>query len=276
MTEHLRSARHLLASRVASHAVLESADHIRRRVRGRPLALLLDFDGTLTPIVPSPDRARLSARVRKMLSALAGRPDTVVAVISGRSLEDIRHRVGLPELIYAGNHGLEIAWRDSLWTLPEAEAARADIAEVCRRLRVRLRRVAGVVVEDKGLTASIHFRQTPPPGLEKVRVAVLEEAERAPQVIVRRGKRVWELWPNVAWNKGAAAQTILGRAFGPEWASRVAVVYLGDDQTDEDAFMALPEPAVTVKVGPATSLTAACYLAADVDDVARFLELLAA
>jgi trehalose-phosphatase len=200
----------------------------------------------------------------------------LVAVISGRSLEDIRHRVGLPKLIYAGNHGLEIAWQDSLWTLPEAEAARAEIREVCRRLRVRLRRVAGVIVEDKGLTASIHFRRTPPPRLEEVRVAVLEEAERAPQLVVREGKQAWELWPNVAWNKGAAAQTILGRAFGPEWVSQVAVVYLGDDRTDEDAFMALPEPAVTVKVGSPTSVTAARYLAADVDEVAQFLELLAA
>jgi trehalose-phosphatase len=80
----------------------------------------------------------------------------------------------------------------------------------------------------------------------------------------------------VAWNKGAAAQTILGRAFGSEWAPRVAVVYLGDDRTDEDAFMALPDPAVTVKVGSPTSLTAARYVAADVDEVAQFLELLAA
>ncbi|HEX4840892.1 MAG TPA: bifunctional alpha,alpha-trehalose-phosphate synthase (UDP-forming)/trehalose-phosphatase [bacterium] len=276
MTEHLQYARHLLASRGASHSVLESAAQIRSRISGRPLALLVDFDGTLTPIVSSPDRAILSVRMRETLSDLAGRPDTLVAVISGRSLEDIRHQVGLPELIYAGNHGLEIAWRDSLWMLPEAEAARADVAEVCRRLRVRLRRVAGVIVEDKGLTASIHFRQTPPPSLEEVRVAVLEEAERAPHVVVRPGKQVWELWPNVAWNKGAAAQTILGRAFGPEWASRVAVVYLGDDRSDEDAFMALPEPAVTVKVGSPTSLTAARYLAGNVDDVAQFLELLAA
>src|SRR5574337_1248320 len=276
MAEHLRYARHLLASRVSSHAVLECADQIRSRVRGRPLALLLDFDGTLTPIMPSPDQAMLSVRVRKILSCLAGRPDTVVAVISGRSLEDLRRRMGLPELVYAGNHGLEIAWRDSLWTLPEAEAARADVAEVCQRLRVRLRRVAGVIVEDKGLTASIHFRQTPPSRLEEVRVAVLEEAERAPQVVVRPGKQVLELWPNVAWNKGAAAQTILERAFGAEWASRVAAVYLGDDRTDEDAFMVLPEPAVTVKVGSPTALTAARYLAGTVDDVARFLELLAA
>jgi trehalose 6-phosphate synthase/phosphatase len=276
MTEHLRYARHLLASRVTTHAVLESAAQIRSRIRGRPLALLLDFDGTLTPIVSSPEGAMLAGGVRETLSKLAGRPDTLVAVISGRSLEDIRHRVGLPELVYAGNHGLEIAWQDSLWTLPEAEAARGDVAEVCRRLRVRLRRVAGVIVEDKGLTASIHFRLTPSSRLEEVRVAVLEEAERAPQLVVRGGKQAWELWPNVAWNKGAAAQTILGRAFGSEWAPRVAVVYLGDDRTDEDAFMALPDPAVTVKVGSPTSLTAAQYVAADVDEVAQFLELLAA
>jgi alpha,alpha-trehalose-phosphate synthase [UDP-forming]/trehalose-phosphatase len=276
MAEHLRYADHLIAARAVSHWVLDDADQIRSRLTGRPLALLVDFDGTLTPIVPFPDLATLPASVRETLSRLAGRRDVLVAVISGRSLDDIRHRVGLPELIYAGNHGLEIAWPDSVWTLPEAESARPDIAEVCRRLRDRLSDVDGVVVEDKGLTASVHFRQTPMSRREEVRVAVLEEAARARQLVVRLGKQALELWPNVAWNKGSAAQTILHRAFGPTWAQQVAVVYLGDDRTDEDAFMALPETAVTVKVGSPTYLTAARYVARDAEDVARFLALLAA
>lgn len=275
MAAHLQHAGHLLAERAVSHWLLDHADQIRSRVSGQPLALLLDFDGTLAPIVASPDQAALPDSVRETLRRLAGRREVLVAVISGRSLGDIRQRVGLPEFVYAGNHGLEIAFENSVWTLPEAESARAAVAGICRRLRDRLAGVAGVVVEDKGLTASIHFRRTPIPQIEEVRVAVLEEAARAGQLVVRQGKQVLDLWPAVTWDKGSAARTILQQVFGEDWTRRVAVVYLGDDRTDEDAFMALPEPAVTVKVGSPTYLTAARYVARDVDDVARFLELLA-
>lgn len=275
MAQHLQEAGRLLATRAVSHWLLDHADRIRSSLSDRPLALLLDFDGTLAPIVPSPELAVLPDPVRETLRGLTGRRDVLVGVISGRSLDDIRRRVGLPGLVYAGNHGLEIAWEGSVWTLPEAESARDAVAGICRRLQERLTGVAGVLVEDKGLTASVHFRQTPIPQVEEVRVAVLEEVARASQLAVRQGKRVLELWPAVTWDKGHAARSILERAFGPRWAERAAVIYIGDDQTDEDAFMTLPEPAVTVKVGSPTYLTAARYVARDVDDVARFLGLLA-
>jgi len=275
MAQHLEEAGRLLAARTVSHWLLDHADQIRDRVAGRPLAVLLDFDGTLAPIVPAPEQAVLPEAGRETLRALSGRGDVLIGVISGRALDDIRRRVGLAGVVYAGNHGLEIAWDGSVWTLPAASAAREAVAGVCRRLQERLTGVAGVVVEDKGLTASVHFRQTPIPQVEEVRVAVLEEAARARQIVVRQGKQVLELWPDVTWDKGRAALAMLERAFGAQWAERAAVIYIGDDQTDEDAFIALPEPAVTVKVGSPTYLTAARYVARDVDDVARFLGLLA-
>ena len=125
------------------------------------------------------------------------------------------------------------------------------------------------------MTASVHFRQTPLPQVEEVRMAVLEEAARFPQLAVRPGRQVLEIWPGVAWDKGRAADAVLERAFGAQWPSRAAVIYIGDDRTDEDAFMALQDPAITVKVGSPTYDTAARYVARDVDEVARFLELLA-
>jgi trehalose 6-phosphate synthase/phosphatase len=273
MAKHLRYAGHLLATRAASHWLLDHADQLRERIAGRPLALLLDFDGTLAPIAPSPELAVLPEPVRETLRDLVRRK-ALVGIVSGRSLDDIQRRVGLPGLVYAGNHGLEIAIDGSLWTVPEAAAARETLAEVCRRLQERLRGIPGVIVEDKGLTASVHYRQTPHPRVEEVRTAVLEEAARTPQVVVRQGKQVLELRPAVAWDKGSAARAILERAFGVEWPARAAVVYIGDDRTDEDAFLALADPAVTVKVGSPTYLTAARYVARDVDEVARFLQLL--
>ena len=276
MTQHLQSAGRLLATRAASHWLLDHADQIRDRVTGRPLALLLDFDGTLAPIAPSPELAVLPDPVRETLRRLAGRRDVLVAVISGRSLDDIRRRVAVDGFVYAGNHGLEMATHGLVWTLPEAESTREAIAQICRRLRARLERVTGVLVEDKGLTASVHYRQTPLPQVEEVRMAVLEEAARIPQLAVRPGRQVLEVWPGVAWDKGRAAGAILERAFGASWSGQVTVVYIGDDRTDEDAFIALREPAVTVKVGSPTYGTAARYVARDVDEVARFLQRLTA
>ncbi len=107
-------------------------------------------------------------------------------------------------------------------------------------------------------------------------MAVLEEAARIPQLAVRPGRQVLEVWPGVAWDKGRAAGAILERAFGASWSGQVTVVYIGDDRTDEDAFIALREPAVTVKVGSPTYGTAARYVARDVDEVARFLQRLTA
>src|SRR5438034_1395295 len=214
MTQHLQSAGRLLATRAASHWLLDHADQIRDRVTGRPLALLLDFDGTLAPIAPSPELAVLPDPVREPLRRLAGRRDVLVAVISGRSLDDIRRRVAVDGFVYAGNHGLEMATHGLVWTLPEAESTREAIAQICRRLRVRLERVTGVLVEDKGLTASVHYRQTPLPQVAEVRMAGLEEAARIPQLAVRPGRQVLEVWPGVAWDKGRAAGAILERAFG--------------------------------------------------------------
>src|SRR5205809_667549 len=111
MTQHLQSAGRLLATRAASHWLLDHADQIRDRVTGRPLALLLDFDGTPAPIAPSPELAVLPDPVRETLRRLAGRRHVLVAVISGRSLDDIRRRVAVDGFVYAGNHGLEMATR---------------------------------------------------------------------------------------------------------------------------------------------------------------------
>ncbi len=273
MELHLRAAAHLMAARARTRWVRTRAGEIHERItQRRALALCLDFDGTLAPIVATPGEAALPEEIRATLRRIAAVRGGLVAVVSGRSLEDIRRRVGIEGVVYAGNHGLEISGRAWTWTHPEAEAARHLIASACTRLRARLRGVPGVVIEDKGLTAGVHYRQTPHPHLELVRMAVYEEAGHAHGALaVRPGKRVFELRPQVAWDKGAAVRWMLERTFGKGWADDVAVIYIGDDRTDEDAFVVLPEPAVTIKVGVGLTSTAARFAAHDVHEVAEFL-----
>jgi trehalose 6-phosphate synthase len=278
MRRHVRTAAHLLAARASTRWISDRGDEIRERIVGRSrLALLLDFDGTLAPIVSAPEEASLPDAVRDTLERLAGVPQILVMVMSGRTLDDIRRRVAIHGIVHAGNHGLEIAGPRWAWIHPQAEEARPLVAEACARLGERLGAIPGVVIEDKRLTASVHYRLTPHPYIETVRMAVYEEADRsAGGLVVRQGKKVFELRPYVAWDKGRAARWMLGRAVGDRWAEETAILYIGDDRTDEDAFLALPEPAVTVKVGANPASTAARYAARDVHEVGEFLQQLAA
>lgn len=271
MEQHLQAASHVLASRMETRWVRDNLGEIADRVVPRArLALVLDFDGTLAPIATSPELAVLPDVVRQALAHLARMPHVTLAVVSGRTLDDIRARVGIEGVIYAGNHGLEIAsprWR---WSHPDAERLRAQIASAAAALRSRLEAVPGAIVEDKGLTISVHYRQTPHPFADTVRVAAYEEAERR-GLVVRGGKRVYELRPPVRWDKGAAVRSILDHECGPDWPARAAVIYAGDDRTDEDAFLALPDPAITVKVGPGAQPTAAAFAVRDVTEMVQFL-----
>jgi alpha,alpha-trehalose-phosphate synthase [UDP-forming]/trehalose-phosphatase len=273
--DHLRAGLQVLATRAATARLGDHRAEVQGALSGRPLAVLLDFDGTLAPLAPTPQEAALPEDVRQVLARLAARPQTLVAVISGRSLGDVRERVGLRDVVYAGNHGLEIAHGEG-WVLPEAEATRPAVAACVQRLRDRLAGIPGVVVEDKGLSATVHYAATPHPLVEGVRTAVLQETVRASgDLTVRAAHRALEIRPQVEWDKGAAARHILLRAFGQGWEERVAVVCVGDDETDEDLFAAMPARAVTVRVAADPSATAARYVACDTGEVREFLAWLA-
>jgi len=143
-------------------------------------------------------------------------------------------------------------------------------------VRERLRDVPGVIIEDKQLTAAVHYRAVPRPRIEDVRMAVLEEASAlaSGNLVVHAGKEYLEVRPAVSWGKGTAALAELRRIAGEEWPSRVCPIYIGDDRTDEDAFLVLRGPAVTVRVGHSSYQTAAEYLVPGVEEVSRFLSLI--
>lgn len=277
MAQHFRAARRLLASRGPTRQLTDHVPEIRAAVLGGgPLAVMLDFDGTLAPIADKPEYVVLPGRTRTVMLRLANAPSTVVAVVSGRSLEDLRHHIGIEEIVYVGNHGLQIAGHGWTWNLDHAEQFRKAIAACCERLRLRLRDVPGTWVEDKGVTASVHYRQTPYPRIEEVRRAVFEAVAQVPgrALTVFQGKKVLEVRPTVAWDKGAAVRWVLTRSFGETWPAQTTVVYIGDDRTDEDAFIDLPKSAITVKVGPSPYPTAARYAVRDLEEVYAFLSAL--
>lgn len=248
--------------------LLQHLEEIAERASRAPaVALISDYDGTLTPIVSQPDLAILADSTRDLLRELAGLERMHVAIVSGRSIEDIESKIGL-EVSYAGNHGLEIECMQSRFREPTAAKNAPLLQAIVASLHKHLDRMEGVVLENKGLSASIHYRKTHPENEPVIRL-LAEQTLRSydGQFVLREGKKVFEIRPSGIWNKGTAALWILDRL--PRGALPVC---LGDDTTDEDMFTALSH-GVTISVGPRDA-TVARYHAASVDEAIRFLVFL--
>ena len=234
------------------------------------LALFTDFDGTLAPIVDRPDAAAIDPAAEDALELLRDVPDATVAAVSGRALDDLRERLTVDGLAYAGNHGLELHTEGETTVHPAAAEAEDTLEAVTTRLRETLD-VEGVIVENKRVTATVHYRMVDETDVPAVEDRVRDAAANTP-LRVTEGKEILELRPDVDWDKGRAVEWLRGSLVpdGEEWVA----AYVGDDVTDEAAFRALPDGGVGVKVGDGE--TAADYRVDGVDEVTAFLERVAA
>jgi trehalose 6-phosphate phosphatase len=236
---------------------------------GLPLAVFLDYDGTLVAIRRRPDLARLGPDRRAELGRL-GRT-AFVGIVSGRPLAEVRRMVGLRGLAYLGNHGMEIRAKGRTWVQPDAARKARSVGRAARAVAVRTRGIPGVLVEDKGLTASVHYRTVAARHHARLRAIVADEVRRSRGgLVLTQGKKVFEIRPNVPWDKGRGVLALLRRERGLRSSFPV---YIGDDRTDEDAFRALRGRGLTVRVGSG-GLTLARYRLRGVGDVWKFLAAL--
>jgi trehalose 6-phosphate phosphatase len=246
------------------------------KINQHKIILLLDYDGTLTPIVSTPDEAILHEDMRSVLNLLTDDPRFTVAIISGRSMSDVKSKVGLDGICYAGNHGMEIQKGDGVYIHPDARDNMNLIKTICDELRLLLNRIEGVIVEDKGLTASVHYRMTPPEDIDKVKRIVSKRVEphvECSQVRLTHGKMVLEIRPNIDWDKGKAVEWVLA-SIASDLPARYFPVYIGDDRTDEDAFRVLRGRGLTVLVSSEKMETDAEYVVNNVKEVKEFLKWL--
>ncbi len=240
-----------------------------RLASAQRLLVACDFDGTLTRLVDRPELAELPGPVREVLVRLGSQCGVRVALVSGRALADLRQRAEVPGAIYAGNHGLEMAGAGLDRAHGQASALREDLGRAMADLSRQLAAVPGILLEDKGLTGSIHYRLVPAAEHNFVRETVRQRIGTENSLVVRPGKFVWEVRPRVTWDKGSAVRHMIARLGVPA----AAVVYLGDDVTDEDAFRVLGS-GLTFIVHQQGD-TAAKYRIDDPPDVLRFLTALA-
>jgi trehalose 6-phosphate phosphatase len=189
-------------------------------------ALLLDVDGTLAPIVPRPEDAHVPVATQSELRRLHSRY-ALVACISGRSAMDAQRVVGIPELAYVGNHGLDLDPDAPMWQ---------------DRLQAFLGDVEWPELEDKGLSVSLHYRNAPNERAARAALEAVAERARENGFVARFGRKVLEILPPLAASKGTAVERLLG-----ERGLRRAL-YAGDDTTDLDAFAALDTLELAIRI----------------------------
>lgn len=237
-------------------------------------ALLLDFDGTLTPIVPLPKNANLSEEVKKLLQDLTKKQNSFVVIISGRKLADVKEKVGISNIIYAGNHGLEqeINGTVHVQTLPK------NAATLLKKIKNELLQITNsykkTFIEDKGQIISFHYRMADDPQIPAVKALfykVMQPYIKKGDFSVLEGKKVLEITPNMNWHKGRFANVLL-ETIRKQTKTEPLVVAIGDDMTDENMFLSA-QNGITVVVGKNNQSKAKYYLN-DTQDVARFLEWL--
>lgn len=259
----------------SDHRPARALDHfgeIRRRLAGRQLAIFLDYDGTLTPIVDRPELAVLSEPMRETVRKLARH--CTVAIVSGRDRRDVEQLVGIESLVYAGSHGFDIAGPNGFEMQHEEGAKHAPILrEAEAELRELIGDVPGVLIEPKRYALAVHYRLVSDKDVPRVLEAVDEVAARHQRIRRTGGKKIIELRPRLDWDKGKAVLWLLEALdlVRPD----VLPLYVGDDLTDEDAFAALADRGIGILVGDAPAgPSQAHYSLRDPAEAQEFLEQL--
>ncbi|KAI4303237.1 hypothetical protein MLD38_038891 [Melastoma candidum] len=274
-------------------SALSSFEDILEQAKGKKIAVFLDYDGTLSPIVDNPDCAIMSDEMRAAVQDVAKNFPT--AIISGRSRDKVSKLVGLAELYYAGSHGMDIIGpvnsdapddHPSCVKFTDCQGKEVKlfqparefipvIDEVFRTLVETTKEIKGAKVENHKFCASVHYRNVDEMYWLTVAQRVYDVLAEYPRLRLTHGRKVLEVRPDINWNKGKAVEFLL-ESLGLNDCEDVLPIYIGDDKTDEDAFNALRKGkcGFGILVSSAPRETNAFYSLKDPSEVMEFLKLL--
>lgn len=253
-------------------SALENFDRIRDEIEGRSVLLFLDYDGTLTPIVDDPAKAVLSDAMRSTLERLARQ--CPVAVVSGRDLDDVRSKVGIADICYAGSHGFDIAGPDTRHIeFQKGKEYEPAIADLEHALEAKLEGIPGIMVERKRFSLAVHFRRAGSKDRERAQALARQTLADWPQFQVSPGKMILDICPDIEWDKGRAVHWI---AHHLALDARAIKIYIGDDTTDEDAFRALQDDGIGIAVLETPRPTSARFFLRNTTEVETFLNRISA
>ncbi|GMY30073.1 probable trehalose-phosphate phosphatase F [Fagus crenata] len=274
-------------------SALNSFEKISNYAKNKKMAIFLDYDGTLSPIVDDPDRAIMSNEMRSAVRNVAKYFPT--AIISGRSRDKVYNLVELTELYYAGSHGMDIMGPLS-HTLADdhpnciksngqqgkevklfqpAQEFLPLIDEVFRTLVEKTKGIEGAKVENHKFCASVHYRNVEEKNWPIIAQCVHDVLKGYPRLRLTHGRKVLEVRPVIDWNKGKAVEFLL-ESLGLSNRNDVLPIYIGDDRTDEDAFKVLREDnrGYGILVSSVPKETNAFYSLKNPEEVMKFLNSL--
>ena len=246
-------------------------NELKDQLAQKDVFVFLDYDGTLTPIVATPDLAVLSEDMREVVKELSSRYK--VSIVSGRATDDVQSKVQIDGIFYAGSHGFEIVDPDGKIKInEEAQAIRQVIDAVHEKLSENLKGVKGALVENVKYTITVHYRLVSDNDFPKVEEAVKDILNEFPNLRKTSGKKVFELRPKIDWHKGKAVEWILScLGYHPD---KHLAIYIGDDFTDEDAFAALKGKGFGILVADTPRNSKAAYMIKNTQDVKKVLNFL--
>lgn len=247
---------------------------IKEIIQNRKPVLFLDYDGTLTPIVKRPEDALISDEMKKALQKCAQKMK--VAVVSGRDMDDLKSKVQLNDLIYAGSHGFRISGPEGLYKEHEkSDEILPRLDEIESKCNNEFPKIdEGVQIDRKRYAVAVHYRNADEKNVPAIKQKVEDILNNNPDFKVGEGKKILEIKPAVNWHKGEAVLWIM-KKIGADDTGKYVPIYIGDDVTDEDAFRSIRDFGVGILVGAHSQETAAKYKLDDVPDVKDFLNRLA-
>lgn len=268
-------------------SALNSFECISNFARNKKIAMFLDYDGTLSPIVDDPDRALMSEAMRGTVRNVAKYFPT--AIISGRNRDKVYDLVGLTELYYAGSHGMDIMGPvtntnnvnstdqqgKEVKLFQPAKMFLPMIDEVFRTLVENTKGIKGAKVENHKFCASVHYRNVDEKNWSTIAQCVHDVLKGYPRLRLTHGRKVLEVRPVIDWNKGKAVEFLL-ESLGLNGRDDVLSIYIGDDKTDEDAFKVLKKRnrGYGILVSPVPKETSAFYSLREPAEVMEFLKAL--
>lgn len=244
----------------------------RRITLSNKIILCTDYDGTLVKIKKTPSLAILSKPRFELLKRLADNSNINLVIVSGRSHNSLNSLVPIKNVTIISNHGFRISSAQFNWIHPGVSKIFNTMRRVYPILKCELNIFEGVFVEDKEITLTLHYRNVNSNLIRGIKTKVNEIIKQySKNLKITTGKKILEIRPDIAWNKGLAVNKFL--AGNQLEKDKNLIIYIGDDKTDEDAFGILHDKALTIKVGKSKNTSAGYYLL-NVNDVYKLLKLM--
>ena len=254
--------------------IFKNWEKINGKLKNKFVVIFIDFDGTLSPIVKEHEKAFLPEETKKILHILSKSSRCAIIVISGRDLKNVKKKVGIKGITYAGNHGFQIEGPKVKLNKSVSQKYKNILRKIKNDLTMRISGIKGAFIEDKGLSLSLHYRMVNEKKVPLVKKSFYEATNyylTDGDIEIKRGKKLLEVRPTVDWNKGSSALWLLSARKFISKDDKILPIYIGDDTTDEDAFRMLRGKGITIFVGKSNRKSYAKYYLKNTDEVRRFL-----